>query len=71
MCEQLHGRVQQIVIDPEVEFATLRERFDYLHAGEGGAGSFSAGPETSVTWPSNTTGRAPGSRCRISLIERS
>lgn len=30
--EQTHGRVQQIVIDPEGEFATLRERFDYVHA---------------------------------------
>lgn len=28
--EQTHGKVQQIVIDPEGEFATLRERFDYV-----------------------------------------
>lgn len=30
--EQTHAHVQQLVIDPEGEFATLRERFDYVHA---------------------------------------
>lgn len=30
--EQTHGRVQQIVIDPEGEFYTLREKFDYVLA---------------------------------------
>lgn len=28
--EQTHGKVQQIVIDPEGEFASLREKFDYV-----------------------------------------
>lgn len=32
LLEQTHGRVQQLVIDPEGEFATLRERFDYVLA---------------------------------------
>lgn len=31
--EQTHGQVQQIVIDREGEFASLRERFDYVLAG--------------------------------------
>lgn len=30
--EQTHGRVQQIVLDPEGEFSSLRKRFDYVHA---------------------------------------
>ena len=30
--EQTHGRVQQLVIDPEGEFSSLREKFDYVHA---------------------------------------
>jgi hypothetical protein len=34
--EQSHGKVQQIVLDPEGEFATLREKYDYLLAGKGG-----------------------------------
>lgn len=34
--EQTHGKIQQIVIDPEGEFASLRERFDYLLAGKDG-----------------------------------
>ncbi len=34
--EQTHGQVQQIVIDPEGEFHTLRERYDYILAGKGG-----------------------------------
>ncbi len=34
--EQSHGKVQQIVIDPEGEFSTLREKFDYILAGKGG-----------------------------------
>lgn len=32
LLELTHGGVQQIVIDPEGEFATLRERFDYVYA---------------------------------------
>jgi hypothetical protein len=35
LLEQTHGRVQQLVLDPEGEFATLRERFDYVLAGRG------------------------------------
>lgn len=35
--EQTHGQIQQIVIDPEDEFYTLREKYDYILAGrEGG-----------------------------------
>jgi len=34
--EQTHGHVQQIVIDPEDEFHTLREKFDYVLAGRNG-----------------------------------
>ncbi|MFW6085220.1 MAG: hypothetical protein ACODAA_08405, partial [Gemmatimonadota bacterium] len=32
LLEQTHGQIQQIVIDPEGEFSTLRERFDYVIA---------------------------------------
>lgn len=35
--EQTHGKVQHIVIDPEGEFASLRERFDYVLAAKNGA----------------------------------
>src|SRR3990167_862524 len=28
--EQSHGKVQQIILDPEGEFSTLREKFDYV-----------------------------------------
>lgn len=34
--EQTHGDVQHIIIDPEGEFYTLREKFDYLIAGADG-----------------------------------
>lgn len=34
--ERSHGLVQQLVIDPEGEFYTLRERYDYIVAGKGG-----------------------------------
>lgn len=34
--EQTHGHIQQLVIDPEGEFFTLRERYDYIIAGKGG-----------------------------------
>lgn len=34
--EQTYGRIQHIVIDPEGEFGTLREKFDYVIAGKGG-----------------------------------
>lgn len=36
LLEQSHGSVQQIVIDPEGEFSTLREKYDYILAGKGG-----------------------------------
>lgn len=32
LLEETHGRVQHLVIDPEGEFASLRERFDYVYA---------------------------------------
>lgn len=34
--EQSHGKVQQIVIDLEGEFSTLREQYDYILIGKGG-----------------------------------
>ncbi len=34
--EQSHGKVQQIIIDPEGEFGTLREKYDYILCGKGG-----------------------------------
>ena len=34
--ERSHGMVQQIVIDLEGEFSTLRERYDYILVGKGG-----------------------------------
>lgn len=36
LLEQTHGKVQQIVIDLEGEFSTLREKHDYILAGKGG-----------------------------------
>lgn len=36
LLEETHGRVQQIVLDMEGEFGTLREEFDYVLAGKGG-----------------------------------
>src|SRR6266581_2600142 len=36
LLEQSHGKVQQIVIDLEGEFATLREQYDYVLAGKDG-----------------------------------
>jgi uncharacterized protein DUF87 len=36
LCEQAFGKVQIIVIDPEGEFPTLRERHAFLLAGRGG-----------------------------------
>lgn len=36
LLEQSHGHVQQIVIDLEGEFSTLREKYDYVLAGKGG-----------------------------------
>ncbi len=34
--EQSHGKVQQIIIDLEGEFSTLREKYDYILCGKGG-----------------------------------
>jgi len=36
LLEQTHGQVQQLVIDPEGEFYTLREKFDFVLCGKGG-----------------------------------
>ena len=36
IAEQLFGKVQVIIIDPEGEFATLREKFDFVLVGKGG-----------------------------------
>lgn len=36
LLEQTHGHVQHLVIDPEGEFSTLRERFDYVLAARQG-----------------------------------
>lgn len=36
LAEQLFGKVQIIMIDPEGEFSTLREKFDFVLIGEGG-----------------------------------
>ncbi len=43
--EQLYGRVQIVVLDPEGEFATLRERHDFLLAA-GDDGDVRADPKT-------------------------
>ncbi|HUW14920.1 MAG TPA: DUF87 domain-containing protein [Anaerolineae bacterium] len=44
--EQTHGDIQQIILDPEGEFPSLRERFDYVLAGRGG--DVEARPETAA-----------------------
>ena len=36
LLEQTHGKVQQIVLDVEGEFSSLREKFDYILAGKEG-----------------------------------
>jgi hypothetical protein len=36
LLEQTHGRIQQLVLDYEGDFPTLREKFDYVLAGKGG-----------------------------------
>ncbi len=43
--EQTHGKVQHLVIDPEGEFASLRERFDYVLAAKQG-GDTAADPRS-------------------------
>jgi hypothetical protein len=45
LLEETHGRVQHLVIDPEGEFPTLRERFDYVLAAKHG-GDVLASPRT-------------------------
>jgi Helicase HerA, central domain len=45
LLEQSHGKVQQIVIDPEGEFASLREKYDYVLAARRG-GDTAADPRT-------------------------
>lgn len=44
LLEQTHGHVQQIIIDPEGEFSTLREKFDYLLCAPEGADAVADGP---------------------------
>lgn len=46
MLEQTHGQIQQIIFDPEGEFATLRERFDYVVASADGDGDVAADPKS-------------------------
>jgi hypothetical protein len=36
LCEQVFGHVPTIILDPEGEFATLREKFGYVLVGKGG-----------------------------------
>lgn len=36
IAEQLYGKVQTIILDPEGEFFTLRDKFGYVLVGEGG-----------------------------------
>jgi uncharacterized protein len=35
--EQTHGHVQQLIMDPEGEFASLRAKYDYVHVAKAGA----------------------------------
>lgn len=46
LLEQTHGKVQQIVIDLEGEFSTLREKYDYILAGK--EGDTPADPKTAT-----------------------
>src|SRR5947209_19528398 len=48
LLEQTHGRVQQIVLDPEGEFGSLREKYDYLLAGAGEDADVPATPATAA-----------------------
>lgn len=45
LLEQTAGKIQHLVIDPEGEFSTLRERFDYVLAAKSG-GDTAADPRT-------------------------
>jgi hypothetical protein len=48
--EQTHGRIQQVIVDSEGEFASLRERYDFVLASAGfrsrGIGDLPAAPES-------------------------
>ena len=44
LIEKTHGQVQQIIIDPEDEFSTLREKYDFVLVGKGG--DIAADPRT-------------------------
>lgn len=46
LIEQAFGKIQIIVIDPEGDFATLREKFDFVLAGQGG--ETAADPKTAA-----------------------
>ncbi len=46
LLEQTHGKLQHLVIDPEGEFYTLRERYDYVLARPKGDGDCPAEPRT-------------------------
>lgn len=46
--EQTHGKTQQIIIDPEGEYSSLREKFDYLIAAPHG-GDVEATPRYAAT----------------------
>lgn len=47
LLEQTYGHVAHLIIDPEGEYYTLREQFDYLLVGRGG--ELAADPETAAT----------------------
>ena len=36
LLEQTHGKTQQIILDIEGDFSTLREKYDYVLAAKGG-----------------------------------
>lgn len=67
--EQTHGQVQHLVIDPEGEFASLRERFDYVlaakHGGDtaaGRRGGSSSSPAAARCAPARSCSHEGGDR---------
>lgn len=46
--EQTFGHIQQIIIDPEGEFSTLREKFDYVLIGKGKEFDIQADPRSAA-----------------------
>jgi hypothetical protein len=46
--EQTFGEIQQIIIDPEGEFSTLREKYDYILIGKGKEFDIQADPRTAA-----------------------